>query len=151
MLLSEVHPESSLSVFLTPRNFSLRIVLGPKTCRDKADTDTSFSLHLSVNLKLQIIFIIPYFYFMSCAPLFSGHHTAPGTKEEQECVRKNLEKAPATFFSFTLANSGSSLERFLTKSVYYLCVVGWPWLTMTTGSHQATLSLPLPSWTAERK
>lgn len=131
MLHSEAHPFSvrSLSVLPTPRNFILWIVLGPKTCGwVQSRYWHSFSLHLLVNLKLQIIPIIPCFYFLSCAPLFSGHHTAPVTQEEQKCLGENPEKAQATIFSFALANSGNSLERPGTRCVCYLCLVGWPWL-----------------------
>lgn len=126
---SEAHPFSAHNLSVLPRNFLVWIALGQRPVGgDKADTDTSLPLHLLVNLKLQITLIIPCFHFLTCAPLFSGHHTAPVTQEELECLGKSPEKAQATIFSLSLANPGSSLERSVTRSVCYLCVVGWPCL-----------------------
>lgn len=76
---------------------------------DKVDPNTSFSLYLLVNLKLQITFIFPCFQFLNCAPLFSGLHTDPVTQEEQKCLGRNPEKAQATIFSFPLKKKDAFL------------------------------------------
>lgn len=60
---------------------------------DKVDPDTSFSLHLSVMLKLQIMLTFPCFHFLKYASLFSRLHTEPITQQEQKCLGKSPEKA----------------------------------------------------------